>query len=79
MLNQSKKAATLLILEVNKVGINELKQRISNVGIAGNIAHKVINRTKYKDSILLSMDSQSEKLGEWLTESEVNYVLKNWE
>ena len=76
--NQAAKAATLLILEANKVGIEELKQRTSNIGIAGNIAHKVINRDKYDGIQLLSMDSQAEKLGLWLTDKEIDYVLKNW-
>jgi len=72
--------AKKLILESQEVGQQEMSIRRTNSGIAGSIATKVSNRTKYsaEDFQELNIDQQAEKLAQWLDSEEIEYAKKVW-
>ncbi len=71
--------AKKLILESQEVGSKEMSIRRTNSGIAGSIAHKVSNRTRYSEDFQeLTIDQQAEKLSEWMDAEELEYAEKVW-
>jgi len=71
--------AKKIIVESQQVGRQEMSQRRTNSGIAGEIAEKVTRRTKYDDNFEpLTLDQQAEKLAEWLDEKEIEYAKNVW-
>jgi len=71
--------AKKIIVESQQVGRQEMSQRRTNSGVAGEIAEKVTRRTKYDDNFEpLTLDQQAEKLAEWLDEKEIEYAKNVW-
>lgn len=71
--------AKMLILESQEVGQQEMSIRRTNSGVAGSIATKVSNRSKYDDKFQeMTIDQQAEKLGEWLDAEEIEYAENVW-
>lgn len=71
--------AKKLIIELQEVGQQEMSIRRTNSGIAGSIATKVSNRSKYSDDFQpLTIDQQAEKLAEWLDTEEIEYAENVW-
>ena len=71
--------AKKLIIESQEVGQQEMSIRRTSAGIAGSIATKVSNRTKYSEDFQeFTIDQQAKKLAQWLDLEEIEYAKKVW-
>ena len=71
--------AKKLIIESQEVGQQEMSIRRTNAGIAGSIATKISNRSKYDENFQeMTIDQQAEKLAEWLDIEEIEYAKNVW-
>lgn len=71
--------AKKLIIESQEVGQQEMSIRRTNAGIAGSIATKISNRSKYDENFQqMAIGQQAEKLANWLDAEEIEYAENVW-